>query len=441
LNLRGTGAEALQPWIPSLGLAYSAAAMAPKKGDAKAAKAAEKARAESKKKLAEDKTFGLKNKNKSKVVQNYVKQVHQHVPKDGGVSEKKKKKDEADKMKAELDALLAAAIVQPKVPPGVDPKSVMCEFYKKGKCTKGFKCKFSHNEATQRKGAKAAIYADENNAELHEEDGMEDWDQETLEKAVKQKHGTEKPNQTKIICKHFIEAIEKKQYGWFWVCPGGGKDCQYRHALPAGYVLKSQMKQLMEEELANKKSIEEEIEEERSKVDAATPLSEEVFRQWREKKMAERREKEDKAKEERIKAQRYTGRELFAMEGFVAVDDNSASDTYERDSERDKDDEAAIKDAEKKAKEAADQARAQIPQSQEVLDAPSTRQFHELPEALKKTAVPTDEAGPSEPPTAPLANLQLTKEEEELFLDEDDDGDLDDDELEALEESLKSGPK
>ena len=57
----------------------------------------------------------------------------------------------------------------------------------------------------------------------------------------------------------------------FWVCPNGGKNCQYRHALPPGYVLKSQMKQLMEEEMANKKSVEEEIEEERQKVWAFFP--------------------------------------------------------------------------------------------------------------------------------------------------------------------------
>lgn len=61
------------------------------------------------------------------------------------------------------------------------------------------------------------------------------------------------------VCKHFLEAVEKKQYGWFWACPNGGKDCQYRHALPPGYVLKSQMKALLEEE-SNKLAIEEEIE-------------------------------------------------------------------------------------------------------------------------------------------------------------------------------------
>ena len=61
------------------------------------------------------------------------------------------------------------------------------------------------------------------------------------------------------VCKYFLEAVEKKQYGWFWVCPNGGKDCHYRHALPPGYVLKSQMKALIEEE-SEKTPIEDEIE-------------------------------------------------------------------------------------------------------------------------------------------------------------------------------------
>lgn len=62
------------------------------------------------------------------------------------------------------------------------------------------------------------------------------------------------------VCKYFLEAVEKKQYGWFWVCPNGGKDCHYRHALPPGYVLKSQMKALLEEE-SEKIAIEDEIED------------------------------------------------------------------------------------------------------------------------------------------------------------------------------------
>lgn len=50
--------------------------MAPKKQDkTQEQKAQERARQKEKEKRAEDKTFGLKNKNKSKVVQQQVKQI------------------------------------------------------------------------------------------------------------------------------------------------------------------------------------------------------------------------------------------------------------------------------------------------------------------------------------------------------------------------------
>ena len=55
---------------------------------------------------------------------------------------------------------------------------------------------------------------------------MEDWDQDKLEEVVKEKHGAEKSAHTKtdIICKFFLEAVEKKQYGWCapasGSCPG-----------------------------------------------------------------------------------------------------------------------------------------------------------------------------------------------------------------------------
>jgi hypothetical protein len=43
---------------------------------------------------------------------------------------------------------------------GVDPKSIVCEFFKAGQCQKGFKCKFSHDLNVQRKGEKIDIYTD-----------------------------------------------------------------------------------------------------------------------------------------------------------------------------------------------------------------------------------------------------------------------------------------
>jgi hypothetical protein len=49
-------------------------------------------------------------------------------------------------------------------PAGVDPKSILCEFFKAGQCQKGFKCKFSHDLNVQRKGEKIDIYTDKRDA-------------------------------------------------------------------------------------------------------------------------------------------------------------------------------------------------------------------------------------------------------------------------------------
>ena len=253
------------------------------------------------------------------------------------------------------------AIKQPKVPAGVDPKTIVCEFYRANQCTKGFKCKFSHDLSIERKSAKPDIYA----AGEEEDTGMEDWDQEQLEKAIAQKHGQDNRNRpTDIVCKHFLDAVEKRQYGWFWACPGG-KDCKYRHALPPGYVLKSQMKLLLEEEAANAKSVEELIEEERAMVDAKTPITDGVFKMWKAGQDAERRRVEVEKEEDRRRRGVLTGREIFAQEGFVAMDDVSASDAYVREV----DEEAEIKRMHDEAEAALAQARTGAPAAEPKLTA------------------------------------------------------------------------
>uniref|UniRef100_A0A5B7BPM9 Putative zinc finger CCCH domain-containing protein 11 n=1 Tax=Davidia involucrata TaxID=16924 RepID=A0A5B7BPM9_DAVIN len=283
-----------------------------------------------KQKVVEDKTFGLKNKNKSKSVQKYVQNIQQSVqPKpDASKMAAKKKKEEEKAREKELNDLFKIAVTQPKVPVGVDPKSIVCEFFKVGQCAKGFKCKFSHDLNVQRKGEKIDIYSDK-----RDEDTMEDWDQETLEKVVESKkleYNHNKP--TEIVCKYFLDAVEKKQYGWFWVCPNGNKDCQYRHALPPGYVLKSQMKALLEEE-AEKKPIEEEIENQRAKLTTSTPMTPELFLQWKNKKMEEKEAGLAAQRAERAKNDRMSGRELFLSDSSLFVDDAEAYEKYNREEE------------------------------------------------------------------------------------------------------------
>lgn len=283
-----------------------------------------------KQKVVEDKTFGLKNKNKSKAVQKYVQALKQNVqPKpDPKKVDAKKKKEEEKARERELNELFKVAVSQPKVPPGVDPKSILCEFFKAGQCTKGFKCKFSHDLNIQRKGEKIDIYSDKRDNET-----MEEWDQETLEKVVASKSEEYNKNKpTDIVCKYFLEAVEKKQYGWFWTCPNGGKDCHYRHALPPGYVLKSQMKALLEEE-TTKVSIEEEIEDKRSKLSTTTPMTPELFKEWKRKKQEERDAKMALQMAERAKNDRMSGRELFMSDSSYFVDDIGAYDKYDREEE------------------------------------------------------------------------------------------------------------
>ncbi|KAG0572665.1 hypothetical protein KC19_VG115100 [Ceratodon purpureus] len=311
---------------------------APKAAPKAGGKEKTKADLAKKQKLVEDKTFGLKNKNKSKNVQKYVQSLHQSVqnagPKRGSAEDvkaqaKKKKEEEAARDK-ELNELFKVAISQPKVPLGVDPKSVVCEFFRHGQCAKGFKCKYSHDLSVERKGEKIDIYSDQRDDET-----MDEWDQETLEKAVAAKaneYNNNKP--TEIVCKHFLDAVERKQYGWFWTCPNGGKDCHYRHALPPGYVLKSQMKALLEEE-GEKLTIEEEIENQRHMTKTTTPMTAELFADWKRKK-AEAREADLSAKRaERARTDRMSGRELFLSNASLFVDDAEAYDIYIREEEPD----------------------------------------------------------------------------------------------------------
>lgn len=51
---------------------------------------------------------------------------------------------------------------------GVDPKSIVCEFFRHGQCTKGFKCKFSHDLNVERKSAKIDLFTDQRNLEKEE---------------------------------------------------------------------------------------------------------------------------------------------------------------------------------------------------------------------------------------------------------------------------------
>lgn len=292
----------------------------------------DKAKEKKKVQAAADKTFGLKNKNKSKKVQEYVKQVESQVGSTNKRAEAEKKQRLAEKKAAEaakLEAQQLLASVAQKVPFGVDPKSVLCTAFKNGHCPKGAKCKFSHDLAVARKTEKKDLYTDDR--EKKEADTMDKWDEEKLRNVIKSKHGNPRTT-TEIVCKFFIDAVENSKYGWFWKCPNGST-CKYKHSLPEGFVLKTKEQRLAEKRAAADQpviTLEEFIETERGLLPKQlTPVTLESFTEWKKK----RDENKKKVVEEEIKKSKtkvVSGKQLLLsgkyIEEEVDGDDNNAWD-------------------------------------------------------------------------------------------------------------------
>lgn len=82
----------------------------------------------------------------------------------------------------------------------VDPKKILCQFFKAGVCTKGKKCKYSHDLSLEGKNTKIDYYVDP-------------------------RAGTDKMPDTIVTCRDFVKAVETENYGWLWECPNNGANC------------------------------------------------------------------------------------------------------------------------------------------------------------------------------------------------------------------------
>jgi Zinc finger C-x8-C-x5-C-x3-H type (and similar) len=117
----------------------------------------------------------------------------------------KEKADEEKRRKEEAELFKPVQTAQ-KVPFGVDPKTVLCEFFKVGRCEKGNKCKFSHDRDVGRRVEKRNLYGDAREDKLTGAsrvvvdgfsgvesemvtDTMDKWDEEKLRSVIISKHG------------------------------------------------------------------------------------------------------------------------------------------------------------------------------------------------------------------------------------------------------------
>lgn len=415
--------------------------MPPKKP---AAGPSKKTETKKKEKVIEDKTFGLKNKKGAKQ-QKFISQVEKQV-KSGGhhnlaanPNAKKEEKEKKLKEQRELAALFKPVPTQ-KVEKGVDPKSILCAFFKQGTCTKGDKCKFSHDLTIERKAEKRSIHVDMRDNEQN--DTIENWTEEKLAEVVAKKHGKEKnmPTTT-IICKYFLDAVERSLYGWFWECPNGEK-CIYRHALPPGYVLKKDKKKMdaQKEEI----SLVDLIERERAGLGPnQTRVTLETFLAWKKRKIAEKKQREqeeDERKRKDFKAGRQnglSGREMFSFNpdlvDFGMDDGEEAIESYGR-NEEDDDDAVEYKELDLSML------------SLSIKEVDNTGTVAEEDRWTKmKSSLPTVEEN-GEAAAEPSAPSDAAPINENLFLDEDlegiddelsddDDDDSDEDEAEKSEKS------
>jgi hypothetical protein len=217
--------------------------MGPKKADM-----SKKTEKKIKEKIIEDKTFGLKNKNKSKTVQKYIKGVEQNV-KGGRGSEAERSKEfqeKAEKKKAKqeeafLNSLYKTVktIRQEDLDEGQEAKNVLCAFFKAGCCEKGDECEFSHDLNIEFNQGAFDIYTDLR-------DAKKNADNELSKIAEEKEKKRSKVPQSNIICKFFLDAVVRKVYGWKWECPNGD-DCHYKHCLPKGYVITTSKDKAQEE--------------------------------------------------------------------------------------------------------------------------------------------------------------------------------------------------
>jgi len=307
----------------------------------KAPEPSKKTELKKKEKVIEDKTFGLKNKKGAKT-QKFIQHVT-HQVKFGNQSAAKIAQQQLEKQKgakskedelAELNKLFKPVAEMPKLGKDVDPKSVLCVFFKQGMCSKGEKCKFSHDLEIERKAEKRSAYVDMRDA--NDEDNMDNWDDDKLKEVVEKKHGESnkaKPK-TEIVCKHFLQALEDSKYGWFWECPSGGDKCIYRHCLPPGYVLKKDRVKFDQQNKGDEISLEELVEKERAALGADLPkVTLESFLAWKQRKrrqQADKRSQDERRKRAEYKQGKQTGlsgRELFTFNpDLIAQDDEEADD-------------------------------------------------------------------------------------------------------------------
>lgn len=309
---------------------------------------APKGPAPQKEKVAIDKTFGLKNKNKSKSVQKYIKQITSSCSGAKG-SEETRRREEKDKKEKDLQnkALLAGLFNQ-----SVDKKGKFFDPVAKKKAKQEEEDAIAAGKKVKEEIKKDIVEGIANTIRLTNVKGvrMSELGGHPIMSALKNKH----PDTFKIIS---LLLFIKRLDNTFWVSDEEDQNPMIR------------VKEDVDQEITpDERPIEEIIEEKRRALPpGGTPVTAETFKAWKEKREAERLAEVEAARKDRGKKGKdalvgMSGRDLFLYDSslFVDADDAGAVDANEYDdrssnpSDSEDDKPAAAAPAAKKADDASD---------------------------------------------------------------------------------------
>lgn len=287
----------------------------------------DKAKAKEKEKIAVDKTFGMKNKNKSKVVQKYIKAITNNIhgaPK-GGLEEKKRE-EKAEKQKDQAKAALMNSLFNL----GTDKKGRAFDPVAKKKAKQAEEEALAAGKKLSDELRKEIIEGIANSIRLTNPKGirMSELGGHPIIHALKDKHADTFKTISLLL---FIKANEKV----FWV----------DDAESSNPMLRCQEDVDAEVE-PDERPIEEIIEEKRAALPpGGTPVTLDTFKAWKEKREADRlAEVEAQSKENQKKSGTknlvgMSGRDLFTFDASLFVDDDGAASADEYDERSEVEDE------------------------------------------------------------------------------------------------------
>lgn len=291
-------------------------------------KGVDKAKQAAKEKIAVDKTFGLKNKNKSKVVQKYIKSIHQNAqgaPK-GGKEEAARKEKEQKANDVQKTALMNSLFNM-----GTDKKGRQFDPIAKKQAKQAEEEAVAAGKKLKEELRKEIIEGIANTIRLTNPKGirMSELGGHQIILALKEKHAEHFKNLSLLL---FIKANDKV----FWVDDTESSNPTIR------------CQEDVDAEVApDERPIEEIIEERRRALPpGGIPVTLVTFKAWKEKREAERLAKVEEGRKTDPKSGQkglvgLSGRDLFTYDASLFVDDDDAvsAEEYEEREEVDDDDE------------------------------------------------------------------------------------------------------